>query len=424
MTRELAAPRRTRLSLMLNGRPGGTRDVTLPAGGLLTVAFDPVPVPAGRIQGAVTLEADALAGDDTLRFALAADDVVRLVLVPPADVRRDETLFFERALAIGRAPAIRVERRTAGSLAGQPLQDAAVVVLWDVAPPVGAAGDALVRFVRGGGGLIVVTGPRLAARQSQGGGPLAVAAIRGTADRLADRGGMLGEVGFEHPLFTPFRDAQAALAAARFLRYPRLEPVPGSEVLARFDDGLPALLERREGAGRLVLVGVPLDVQAGDFPLQPAYLPLLRRLVLHASGHEAAPLWRTTGESWLVPSAVRGPVVTTPGGAIIRPPVDSSGAAVALTEAGLYAAYPARVAGDPAAVAAVNAPPGESDLTPVDPRELLVGVRQSQDPLAASSGPPTGVETEGRQGLWRIVLAMVTVLLMAETIVANRGWRG
>jgi hypothetical protein len=421
VSRELAAPRRALLSLTLNGRPSGARDVTLPAGGHLTVAFDPVAPPAGRIQGVVTIEADALAGDDVFHFGLPADDAVRVVLIVPADVRRDETLFFERALAIGRAPAIRVERRAQGGLAGAPPGDARLVVLWDVAPQAGAGGDALLAWVRGGGGLIVVAGSRLAARPAAG--PLVPAAISGVADRLADRGGMLGEVGFEHPLFGPFREAQTALAAARFLRYPRLEPATGSEVLARFDDGLPALLERRESAGRLVVVGVPLDARAGDFPLQPAYLPFLRRLVLHASGHEAAPLWRTTGESWLVPRVVRGPVVTTPGGAIVRPPADSGGAAVALTEAGFYAAYAGRVAGDPAVVAAVNAPPGESDLTPVDPRELLVGVRQSQDPLAASAGPPTGVETEGRQGLWRFLLAAVTVLLMAETIVANRRMR-
>jgi hypothetical protein len=169
---------------------------------------------------------------------------------------------------------------------------------------------------------------------------------------------------------------------------------------------------------------MPLDAQAGDFPLQPAYLPLLRRLVLYASGHEALPLWRLTGERWLVPKELRGPVVTTPGTAIVRPPADSGGGVVALEQPGFYAAYAGRVAGDPAAVAAVNAPPGESDLTPVDPRELLVGVRQSQDPLAASPEPPTASETEGRQGLWRFLLVAVTVLLMAETMVANRGWRG
>jgi aerotolerance regulator-like protein/VWA domain-containing protein len=427
VARELGGPRRARLSMTLNGRASGTRDVTLPASGHLAVAFDPVPLPAGRIQGVVALEPDALPGDDTSYFALPAEDALRAVLVTPADRRRDETLFFERALAIGRAPAIRVERRAA-NLGGPPPEGVQLVVLWDVAPPAGATADALAGWVRGGGGLMVVAGPRLAARPAPDAAPpaplpLAAAAIRGLADRSADRGGMLGEVGFEHPLFAPFRGAQAALGAARFLRYPRLEPLLGSEVLARFDDGLPALLERREGVGRVVVVAMPLDAQAGDFPLQPAYLPLLRRLVLYASGHAAAPLSRATGESWLLPREVPTPVITTPGGRIVRPPVDPQGAAVALTEAGFYATYAGRVAGDPVAVTAVNPPPGESDLTAVDPRELLVGVRQSEDPLAASAGPPTSVETEGRQGLWRFALALVSVLLMVETIVANRGWR-
>jgi hypothetical protein len=33
-------------------------------------------------------------------------------------------------------------------------------------------------------------------------------------------------------------------------------------------------------------------------------------------------------------------------------------------------------------------------------------------------------ELEGRQGLWRGVLALVILLLIAETLLATQGWRG
>ena len=73
---------------------------------------------------------------------------------------------------------------------------------------------------------------------------------------------------------------------------------------------------------------------------------------------------------------------------------------------------------------AVNPPPGESDLTPVDPRELLLGVRMSEEAVDAAHARAAPRELEGRQGIWRIILALVILTLVAETLLATRGWRG
>ena len=97
---------------------------------------------------------------------------------------------------------------------------------------------------------------------------------------------------------------------------------------------------------------------------------------------------------------------------------------MALREAGFYDIYEGRAAGEPIASVAVNPPALESDFTPADPRELLLGVRRGDSTSAATTDPPAPAEREGRQGLWRLLLAAVVVLLIAEMIVANRGWRG
>ena len=421
-SREGNASRTAHATLTLNGRPTGRRDVVLPATGDVRVVFEPVLLPAGRVRGSVSLDNDALAADDTFHFAFSADDALKVLLVAPDDAVGDETLFFERALAVGRAPAVRIERVRAGTLDARSLERAAMVMLWDSPPPVGSAGIALTDWVRGGGGLAIAAGRRFPARMPAT--PLLPAAVNGMADRLTDRGGSLGDVRFDHPLFAAFRSAPSALSAARFLRYPRFEPVPGADVIARFDDGLPAVVERREGLGRIVLIGAPLDTRSGDFPVQSAYLPFLARLVLYTSGRDATTLARSTGQSWLLPGTLGEPAVLTPAGAIIRPARDTVGSTVALRESGVYALYEGRVQGEPVGFLAVNAPTNESDLTPVDARELLLGVRQSAASADASSDAPTPAEIEGRQRLWRILLVVVALLLLAETFVANRGWRG
>src|SRR4029079_1882199 len=99
------------------------------------------------------------------------------------------------------------------------------------------------------------------------------ATASGLADRSDDRGGSLGDVRLDHPLLAPFRETPAALAAPRFIRHARLEPANGGAVIARCDDGLHAVVERREGSGRVIVLATPLDSRSGDFPLQPAFVP-------------------------------------------------------------------------------------------------------------------------------------------------------
>jgi hypothetical protein len=41
-----------------------------------------------------------------------------------------------------------------------------------------------------------------------------------------------------------------------------------------------------------------------------------------------------------------------------------------------------------------------------------------------SDTPPAPADIERRQGLWRIVLGVLAVLLLLEMLMASRGWRG
>lgn len=422
VAREGAAARNAQATLMLNGRPSGTRSVTIPTSGEARVLFTPVLLPAGLVRGSVSIDNDALAADDTFHFAFAAKDELRVLLVAPDDAAGEETLFFERALMVGHSPSMRIERVRQSGLDANKLDGAALVVLWDSPVPSGRANAALTDWVRRGGGLVVAAGRRSGGRIAAS--TLMPATIAGEADRLTDRGGSLGDVRFDHPLFNAFRSAPAALSAARFLRYPRIEPATGTDVLARFDDGQPAVVERREGSGHVVLVGMPLDARAGDFPVQSSYLPFLHRLALYTSGRDATPLARTTGQSWILSGSLKDPAVLSPDGSILRPAKDTVGSTVALREAGVYSLYEGRVQGEPTALVAANAPPNESDLTSVDPRELLLGVRQSTASTDATNEVPTQAEVEGRQRLWRALLIALAALLLGETFMANRGWRG
>ena len=417
---ELGTPRTITATLTLSGRDAATQSVTLVPDGETVITFAPVAAPEGAVEGRVSLEADALAADDRFAFVVPREDVLHVALVLPDDIGSDETLFLERAVAIGRAPEIRIDRVRASAVTPTLLQQHAVVMYWDVVPT-DASNTALTSFVSNGGGVVLYAGRRSAARGTLP--SLLPAKITGMADRMIDRGGSLRDVRFEHALFALFRETSEAFAGVRLLRYARVDAPRDADVIARFDDGLPAIMERRVGAGHVIALALPLDLQNGDLPLQPAFLPFVRQLLLHTSGRDAVPLWRTTAESWSLPDSLKNPVVRTPDGTLLRPKGDSLGRAVPLADAGLYAAFAGSATGAPEALAAVNVPPGESDLTPIDPKELLLGVHESAPSAAASNAPPTAAELERRQSPWRVILIIVALALVGETVVATRGWR-
>lgn len=426
LARGLDSTRRLVARLELDGRESGVQTTELPGDGERLITFESVPLPSGRVRGRLLIGAesgalDALAADDTFHFALAGEDALPVVLVASSDARRTETLFAERALGIGRAPTVRVQTLSPGTLRSDALREAQLVMVWDT-PLTTSESAALQTFVEAGGGAVIVVGRRLAERGATV--PLATVTVDGMADRFADRGGTLGEMRTDHPLLSTFRETPAALTGARFLRYARSEPAAGSDIVARFDDGLPALVEARRGAGRVITVLVPLDNRVGDLPVQPAFLPLMRRLALHGSGHEAEPLWLESGRTWALPRTIRDVAVTTPEGELVRPSAtDSLAAAVLLDQRGVYAAYAGTVSGDPALTVAVNAPAAESNLTAVDPRELLVGVATGGDDASEAAASLSDVERERRQGWWRWLLLAAAVFLVIETVLANRGWR-
>ena len=69
-----------------------------------------------------------------------------------------------------------------------------------------------------------------------------------------------------------------------------------AQVLARFDGGAPALLERRIGTGRVLLWASTLDLAWSDFPLKPVFLPFVHRAVRHLAAYAEPAPWLTVGQ--------------------------------------------------------------------------------------------------------------------------------
>ena len=271
--------------------------------------------------------------------------------------------------------------------------------------------------------------------------------IGAVVDRAGEAGGTLAWIDYDHPVFDVFNAPRSGdFATARFLRYRRLQlrtdtaartvaddTVAAPHVVARFDDGAPALLERAVGRGKILLWASTIDSYWNDLALQPVFLPFVHQVAKYGGRYSDARAWFTAGEvldlSRHLQAAGRSGspggavVVETPSGARTALPSAREGL-VPLHEQGFYEIRPEGAARGTGRRVAVNLDPAEANLARIDPKELQTAILAGSGPgRAAGRFGADGLsveEQEGRQTIWWYLLAIAVVLLAVETRVSNR----
>jgi hypothetical protein len=412
---------RGQLTLEMGGRPVQTQPFTAEASSSTSVTFDPVTVASSSMRGTVRAGDDALAADNVFNFVISPVQPVRVIVVDRGGTG-SAALYLTRALAIGDTPRFEAAVKQPDAVSDDDLRRASTVVLNDVAVSA-ALGRRLARFVEAGGGLFVALGPRASWPQDVA---ILPAVLQAPVDRTRGDAARIGALEYGHPVFEPFRAPRSGdFAGARIYGYRSVEPSPTAQVLARFDAGAPALLERRTGEGRVLLWTSSLDLAWSDFPLKPVFLPFVHRAVRHLSAYAEPAPWSTVGQ--VLDASFGAPASQPPGGVVITPsgrqvPVDDEGGGVLeLTEQGFYELR-TRAGEGVAAVVASNVDSAESDLTPMDPKEIvaaaMAGVDDGSRGTAGVPLPPAAQERSQR--LWWYLLCIGILVLGADTLISNR----
>ena len=457
------------VQLEIDGRRIQARPVTLEPNASASVIFDPFTLAAVHTRGTVRVTPDRLPDDDAFYFVLSPVQPLPVLVVESNRAARDSSLYLTRALGIGAAPPFQADvkqadRVAAGDLEGSQAAGSGprVVILNDVAFA-GARAAQLTRFVEHGGGLLVVLGERAAwtteARDLLPGLPGA------PVDCASSRGGMLGEIDYGHPIFELFKTPRSGdFSAARFFRYRALTVEAGLQgqaperatenrvsVLARFDDGAAALTEREIGQGRVVLWSSTLDTFWNDLVLRPVFLPFLHQVIRYLARYQEPASWFTVGQVvdadsvlraegyGLQASArsrkpdgetgdaggeagVRAGVVLTPSGHRIPLAGTDLAGPLELAESGFYEIRTGSGVEDRPLTIAANLDRSESDLSSLDPRELVASVagRAGSGRTAADTVQVTAEDQERRQAVWWYLLLGGIVILGIETAVSNR----
>ena len=421
------------VALEMEGREVESLTTDLPESGSVTVDFAPVTLGEEPMTGAVRIGGDALPADDVFHFVVAPGQVVTVLVVGHALATGESNLFLTRALGIGSEPAFDVRTVASAGFTASDLAGRHVVILNDTPAPTGTTGAALRTFVEQGGGLFVVSGERSAWPAS---GPGVLPGALGPPTDRPGRGGSLGFVDYSHPVFEVFSGPRSGdVTTTRFFRFRPVEPGEDATVLARFDDGSPALIERRIGEGVVLLWASTIDTFWNDFAKKPVYLPWVHRVVEHLADYSPPTPWFSAGRVLNLAeqevslggggAGSADYVVMSPSGQ--RMPVDVGGRAgyIDLAEQGFYEVHDANVLDARPLTLAVNVDLAESDLTAVDPEELagMVTGRAGGDRADRSAAPERVIAAENlerQQSIWWYLLLAAALLFFSETLVSNR----
>jgi hypothetical protein len=257
-------------------------------------------------------------------------------------------------------------------------------------------------------------------------------------DRSGDAGGTLSTLDYAHPVFELFNAPRSGdFSTARFYRYRRLLARGDTGVVARFDDGSPAMVERSVGSGKVALWASTMDNLWSNLPLQPVFLPFVHQLARHVGRYADPRPWFTAGE--VLDLSRHGELTTrftqrrgadTSGVLLLESPsgskerVTATGPAhlVTLREQGFYELRAQDTPVGSGRPIAVNVDPAESDLSHLDPQELVVAATASSGQREAGGdlNAPTREEQERRQRLWWYLLLGALLVMAAETAVSNR----
>ena len=422
----------TDVTLSVDETDIGTVSVTAPAGGATAVTFDPFTLTTMFTRGDVRLD-DADTGlrqDNMLSFVASPGGDLGVLVVDPLGTGTSN-LYLRGALGIaeGAGFATQVVR---GAPSEEQLAEADVVVLNGAPFPGGNPGDRLRAFVEGGGGVLVVLGERSAVPSVHADFlPATVGPVSG-----ADSERRLGFVDYDHVVFEAFRGPRSGdFSRAAFYRTRGLAVTDG-QVLARFDDGSAALVEGRRGKGRILVWATGMDRFWNNLPLQPVYLPFVHRITRYLGGGGEVPPWHVAGSTVNLATLAdaagslevpEDAVAMEPGGGSVA--LDATGALLRLDARGIWEIRPPGQRPDHPFALAVNVDVAESDMTKLDVEEFLGAVGGEEVTDGPSDGAGAAAEVtaeveaadfEKRQSFWRYLLAAAFMLMLSETVLANR----
>jgi hypothetical protein len=291
------------VELYVDGRRAGESRIDVPAGDTAAATFSQRFDTPGEHAIEVRSPGDLLAVDNHRWLSLPVAHHLRVLCVngkPSGGDFQGATDYLLVALSphgpTDERSVVRAEVVAENALAEADLRDYDCVFLANVGQFTADEARTLSAYVKGGGGLVFFLGDQVNAdnynRQladGREGVDLLPARLIGPAPLDRDRPYLFDPLDYEHSIVAPFRGRdRAGLLTTRIYEYMRATvPEPetdgaAAQVALAFTNGDPAIVEKRVGRGRTVLVTTAADASWSAWPMWPSYVPIVQEIVAEA----------------------------------------------------------------------------------------------------------------------------------------------
>ena len=409
------------VDFQINEQTVEKRSISLNSRGSRVVEFTGFNLNEGVNRCTIEIVSSDFVEDNRFYFTLRRETPTKALIVESAARGSSDSLHLQSALTTNEDLPFTFALKSTGSVDPTSISEYSLVVLNDSGPISPALADTLVKFVEAGGQIIVSTGPRTQVESFNSAlQRITPATLREAVQPRAGESVAITEVKFDHPIFEVFQES-GRLASANVIGYFRSEPSTTAAVLARFEDGSPALVEGRTGKGRVMLFTSSLGPSWNDLPLTPLYLPFIHQLVRYAGAREENS-WYGLGQTFTVAKGREAapPPVDTPAGARLSENrlTPDGDLLVTAREPGFYRLRYNERPG----FAAVNIDGAEGDFTKLNFQEFIAGVTGGAGSAegGAANSSLSNEEVESRQKVWWSLLLIALILLLAESFLARR----
>ena len=435
------------LELALDNQPVSSQVFSLKAGGSTNIDLLLPPIKPGWHDLKASLRAhDALETDNARYASFFVPEPARVLVVEPhtaARVFEQETFFLTSALdpakdstnsVPGAFNLTQVRPEELMQKLSVSKGDSAwnVVILPGLKDLAAGSGTALASFVQNGGGLVLFLGEELSANRYNSELRDLLPARIANPDTIAEVGSpwRIAFYDTNSMAFSAFRLPNSGdLRIPQFVKRYALEPIEGANRLAFFDDGIPLLVTRPVGRGKVALVNTSADTQWNDWPKHKTYVPFLHGLtkyVAQTAIHDVVQENNSfvSGEDFDLEVGTRERsaqlTLRAPNGKDIQSTADEQGRLrdVPMLVPGIYSLRDKP--GHEIRRMAVNLPPQESNLDalrPADFQQQLVHVQEN--PKQTLAAGLFGAHNDRRE-FWTALLLGALILLLVEPFVANR----
>jgi Aerotolerance regulator N-terminal/von Willebrand factor type A domain len=410
------------VALLINDKEEKRKTVMVPASGTALAEFNGFDLALGFAKGKVKIVVDdPLPQDNEFVFGIERREKLNVLVLDAG--RPEQSFHLKTALTAVEDLPFTVKVGNASAVTVEELGSQDIVIFNDVPRLSDAVRNRMVDARRSGQGQLVVLGKDADLKwwEAVQGFPARPVRKVHVASERGKTVAYLTSYDKNHGIFKPFQASRLGLNTAQFFDYTELEPKTGAAVVAKFDNGAPALVESPVDDRGMLVFASSMDKSWNDLALKPSFVAFIHESARYLARYNASKGWYTLGEGI--------PIIGTLDGGVARV-VNPSGTQESLGELksgdqrffspDVPGFYELRVGRD-ARVIAVNPPSNEGNLDMMAPDELIASVQSTQAEAIKTGTFATDdkLEYARRQMGWWYLLLFALIAGIVELYIAN-----